>query len=78
MIFRVCFLFDESNDWIKKHFDNQFSNNSKYNYNSTTDFNKAVDNDIVFVIGYTKILDKEFLKVMPVILRILPLNSSRS
>lgn len=61
---KVAFLFDRQNDWISKYILNNkaiesFSNNYSFKYCfSENDINS---NEILFILGYTKILSKEVL-----------------
>ncbi len=61
MKIKVAFLFDKNNDWIFNFF-KQFSFNSNnfliYNF---FDPDEVKNFDIVFILGYTKILPSEFL-----------------
>lgn len=60
--YKVCFLFDRNNNWIKKFFanvSNPFPN--KYIISRAYDPDKVVGQDIVFALGFTRILDSTFL-----------------
>ena len=66
MIPKIAFLFDESNDWLN-HDSNFISaefqrDNLKIEINKFYDANKIEKFDIVFILGYTKILPSSFLK----------------
>ena len=62
-ITKVVFLFDQKNNWIKKYFKIfQKIKNKKYNFKFSENYKNVIDNDIVFILGYTKILNKSFLK----------------
>lgn len=58
----VAFLFDKSNPWIFKHFKNFNFHSNKFRFHFFYDYKKVKKFDIVFVLGYTKILSKNFLK----------------
>ena len=56
------FLLDKNNNWIEKKllkFINKLPNKYKY---TITKNPKNIKNKIIFVIGYTKIFDENFLK----------------
>lgn len=58
---KICFLFDKNNDWIFKYFireklDLKFKCEYSFNYERISRF------DLVFVLGYMKILGKDFLR----------------
>lgn len=58
----IFFLLDRQNNWIKKKLKSYLINFPKnYNYKITEDA-KKLNNKIVFVISYTKILKNTFLK----------------
>ncbi len=61
----ITFLLDKTNNWIEpfvKGFINTYKIN-KFNFNFKISFNheKVKNNDIVFILGYTKILNELFL-----------------
>ena len=60
--YNICFLFDPRNTWIK-HFFSDFVNPdpAKYSISQTQEPKEAMGQDIVFVLGYTRILDNAFL-----------------
>ena len=61
--FNVTFLFDNSNLWLKKYIiDYRYNLNKKFNFKFSTNRNKVLNQDIVFPIGYTKILPNSFLE----------------
>jgi len=61
-MYKICFLLDKQNNWIKKYLiKEKFKNNKKYKFFISENHKDAKDNDIVFIIGYTKILNKNFL-----------------
>ena len=53
---RVAFLFDESNDWISNYFPSLLTKNVKYDFQKFYDPNKVRNFDIVFILGFNKIL----------------------
>jgi len=62
MGYKTTFLFDKSNNWLIERFVRSFVSDTKYEFYFTTESKEIVGNDIVFVIGYTRILDYRFLK----------------
>ena len=65
-IFNVTFLFDKSNIWIKEYVSvvklKKIKLFKKFNFSETNSYSAIKKQDIVFILGYTKILDKKFLK----------------
>ena len=62
MKFRVAFLFDKNNDWIfnfYKKYNFNLDNFSIYNF---FDSDEIEGFDIVFIIGFTRILSTQFLQ----------------
>ncbi len=59
--YNVTFLIDKSNDWINKYLKKSFLNNYKFNFKISKNFKKIKNQDIVFILNYTKILPKSFL-----------------
>ena len=62
---KVAYLIDESNPWIKKYLLKSSlvkRNSRKFKSNIFTNINKIRKNDIVFILGYTKILKSSFLE----------------
>jgi len=57
----VAFLFDRTNGWIWEHFPHQFDDLKKFKVHKTFDADSIRNFDIVFVLGYTKILSGDFL-----------------
>ena len=61
--FKVAFLLDKSNDWfhpfIKK---NTFKFKKKYSFSIEENYKKIVGQDLVFILGYGKLLPIKFLK----------------
>ena len=59
--YNVTFLIDKSNDWINKYLKKSFLKNYKFNFKISKNFKKIKNQDIVFILNYTKILPKSFL-----------------
>jgi len=60
---KIALLIDSKNNWIDNYFTKRtFKSSSKFNFNIFKNQKKIKKYDIVFVIGYTKILKKNFLK----------------
>ena len=63
MSYKIGFLIDKTNDWIKNFFKKKdFKNNSKYKFKIFDNYLKIKNYDVIFILGYTKILDKNFLE----------------
>ena len=61
--YKVVFLIDDNNDWIKKHLlVYNFGFKKKFGFKIEKKINKIKRKDIVFILGYTKILSNKFLK----------------
>ncbi len=60
----VTFLLDKVNNWLEQHLRacGKFISNSKYSFKISHDPEEVADQDIVFILGYTKILSTDFLK----------------
>ena len=61
---RVAFLFDKRNNWISNFIkrDKFKRYNKKFSFNFFENKNKVNKFDIVFILGFTKILNKKFLQ----------------
>ncbi len=59
---RVAFLFDQNNSWIYNFFKDKNFEIEGFEFYNIFDSEKVFDFDIVFLIAYTRILSKEFLK----------------
>ncbi len=59
---KVAFLFDKLNDWIARYLPEKLLNTNGFCFNEIYDERNVRGFDIVFVIGYTKILKGEILK----------------
>ena len=60
--FTVTFLFDKNNNWFEKYFLKIKINKKKYYIKKTHNKKDVKNQDILFIINYTKILSKDFLK----------------
>ena len=61
--FKITFLLDKSNLWLEKKLKKyNFNLSNKYTFNFSKNYKKVKKQDIVFLISYTKILPKIFLK----------------
>ena len=59
----VGFLFDKKNKWISNYINkDSFKDDAKFNFKFSFDYRKYYNYDIIFVLGYTKILKNNFLK----------------
>ena len=58
---KVAFLFDPKNDWIRAHFPKELEKTKKFKSEILYDQSQVRNFDIVFVLGYTKILKGEIL-----------------
>ena len=60
----VTFLLDKNNNWIEPYLmnSNLFNGNDLYNIKKSHNHLEVQSQDIVFILGYTKILDYDFLK----------------
>jgi len=58
---KVAFLFDESNNWLSKFFDEYIITKNGCDVHQFVYAEKISDFDIVFILGYTKILPSDFL-----------------
>ena len=61
--FKITFLFDNSNQWLKKYIlSYKFNLSRKYILKYSSNKKKVYNQDIVFPIGYTKFLPSSFLE----------------
>lgn len=58
---KIAFLFDKSNDWIKGFFPNELETLKQFKIHKIYDEEMVDGFDIVFVLGYTKILEQKIL-----------------
>jgi methionyl-tRNA formyltransferase len=58
---KVAFLFDKKNIWLLKYLSSFKKLSKKYTYSITKHQNKIKNFDIVFILGYTKILSENFI-----------------
>ena len=62
-MFKICFLFDKKNLWLKNFFlKKKFKNNNLLRYKFSENYKNIKNFDIVFILGYTKLLSKNFLE----------------
>ena len=64
MAYKITFLFDVNNDWIKfyyKKYKFKYNKNKNFIVKTSYDLFKIKDQDIVFPLSYTKILSEDFL-----------------
>jgi methionyl-tRNA formyltransferase len=59
---KVAFLFDESNDWLRGHFTDYRIPRDDFKLSKFYDSDKIEGFDIVFILGYMKILPSDFLR----------------
>ena len=65
---KVAFLFDQSNNWIKKYLPKNISKLEKFEFHEIYNEKEVRGFDLVFVLGYTKILKGEILETNKLIL----------
>ena len=59
----ITFLLDKNNSWIEKFIRDKFKKKSKkYNFSISKNFRNVKRQDIVFILGYMKVLPENFLK----------------
>ena len=62
-MYKIAFLFDKKNDWIKKYFKkNQFISNRKFRFKFIYDEKFTKKFDVLFIINHTKIIHQNTLK----------------
>jgi len=60
---KITFLFDKNNAWFEKYFNiRDFRKKKKYSFKISKKYKNIKNQDIVFIINYTKILPENFLK----------------
>ncbi len=59
---RVALLFDPKNNWIEYYYPKFLNNFSNFEFQKVESVEEVSDFNIVFVLGYTKLLDEKFLK----------------
>lgn len=59
---RIAFLFDESNDWLAQYYTTYFSEMKEFDIYKLYDEREVRGFDVVFVLGYTKLLKGEILE----------------
>lgn len=62
MSYKVALVFDKDNDWIYDFFKNTRLKFKNYSINNFFNADEVSDFDIVFLLGYTKIVPNEFLQ----------------
>ena len=60
-MYRVSILLDSNNNWLSKYIFKETFSNDNYTIDIFEDEKKIVGYDLVFVLGYTKILKEKFL-----------------
>ena len=60
--YRVTFLVDNKNSWFSKYLNIFLIKNKKYIFKLSNDIKKVLKQDILFIINYTKILNKNKLQ----------------
>jgi len=61
--YKVTFLIDTSNNWIEKYLKKKnFGLKKEFKFKFESNYKKIKNQDIVFILGYTKILKNNFLK----------------
>ena len=59
----ITFLLDKNNSWIEKFIRDKFKKKfKKYNFSFSKNFRNIKKQNIVFILGYMKILPENFLK----------------
>lgn len=62
-IYKVTFLTDKKNDWIKSYLSKKkFLFKNRYDYKFSNNIDTIVDQDILFIVNYTKVLSDSFLQ----------------
>ena len=61
---KVAYLLDNTNNWIPSYLKTSklLNENNKYNSKIFTNYKKIINYDVVFILNYTKILKRNFLK----------------
>ena len=61
---RVVYLLDKTNNWILSYLKTSklLNENNKYNSKIFTNYKKIINYDVVFILNFTKILKRNFLK----------------
>lgn len=63
-MYKIAFLFDKRNNWIKKYFKrNQFITNKRFKFLFIYDEKSIKNFDVLFIINYTKIINQNILKL---------------
>jgi len=59
--YKVTFLVDKNNDWFSTYLNVSLIKNKKYTFKVSRDIKKVFNQDILFILNYTKILSKKRL-----------------
>ena len=59
---KIAFLLDVKNSWIDKYIRKKYFIKKNKNFKLFNKFKKIINFDIVFILGYTKILPKSIIK----------------
>ncbi len=60
---KVTFLFDKTNNWIKEYIiDFDYPKKFPFNFNFKYSYKSISNQDIVFILGYTKVLPRSFIQ----------------
>ena len=61
---KVAYLLANTNNWILRYLKTSklLNENNKYNSKIFTNYKKIINYDVVFILNYTKILKRNFLK----------------
>ena len=60
--YKVTFLLDKNNNWIKDDVKVFIKSNKRFFFKLEENYKKIKNQDLVFILNYTKILPKQFLK----------------
>ena len=58
---KIAFLFDKTNDWLSQYFPENLKSSSKFDVNFFYEEEKIRGFDLVFILGYTKVIKGEIL-----------------
>lgn len=59
---KICFLLDDKNTWLHEYVSSWEFMDNRFDYSITTQEKHAMNVDVVFILGFTRILSQEFLK----------------
>lgn len=62
--YQITFLLDKANNWLEQHLrqSGKFISNGKFSFRISHDPAEISGQDVVFILGYTRILDNGFLR----------------